>query len=1020
MREDVEYPVIAKADGPPLTILESARSILEDLQTYGIGFQEMLHEGFDVKVLRFLHSQVGIPTGIGSAAHKPLAVTQTPKLKQILSNVPDPVDRNHQYQTSDRTQKVMQRTTDDSPKTDASPKPVGALLVSSSTDFHESPVVDKPTKSSAQMTPPSLRELKKTPETKAIDRKEYIARMLAAKAGKSAVRSANLPVHVISSTDPPKPETDAPLKVIKDDASLTTENPKPVQTSNIDQSAVEASDLEAKRRAQTELARQRIEALKTQAKPQLNIQSTFTPLQSVTNTVTNETTATVQMSQQTPNSAEPPPRAASYFSPVSIQPAFSLPGLFSSADAKPVEERIIPVEAAQQSSIGSTNSSPKGYETFPDNKIDEDGSSNNNDLATEKITRKRKIAADFIDSPATKLRKSFSQSEDNSVVIDISEDSENEDASEYQEAENSSSSNQRFRQFEQAGSFQRPDLQRKLGFYPSLSDTSPRLPSVHNSSTAVPSNHRNNAKAQEPEYLKSKQVEIEQMNRRIAELEQRVKSKRTPNRGQSPTQSLSSVNVRDGSASAAYFKVAEGVDVEERSSEFPSNRPASPKGTLVPEMGSTEMEKPVSLDEKQLMDQSTPMEIVDDGHHANKEDASQTGRVETSVNSPPSDYQYDPPDEFNTGSTQVELELSAQIFKLDKEITEAEAKVETHEIEIRQIQDRLVKSKTYKKQLLENLDKLSIRLQKVEQDESCPPTPIGATTTDNGVEAVGKQAAEQSEIYEDLIKGSGTESGELSSDRRLQEMPEIQQRPVWTSTEAAEDAQPFDEKATDPETADTNSTHQLSEGELEDDGMDISRSDLDGGELESEGLQNVENKNSSSFGVDDDEEVYEPPSEIILQQSAVSEPSLSSINATEEQLSGPFLASEDPLGKLLGTQDDNTVTIHDEIVLAVPALDKDTPRSRTSISSGWNGSDDYEPPDVGDAAIALHDTLESHKQSTQPTGNEEMPQTENSIAPSPPEVSNMAVTAETENMANEVNASRFSQSSLTYARGGKE
>ena len=147
--------------------------------------------------------------------------------------------------------------------------------------------------------------------------------------------------------------------------------------------------------------------------------------------------------------------------------------------------------------------------------------------------RKRHKAADFIDSPSVRIRRSLGQAEDTSVIIEISEDEENENSGDdvdmdidVEEEARPSTPQQRL-----------PNLNLESGKpksikdQPPLSDVPTRKPVTPRTLGRTPPKVLTPKKSKEPQGL---EIEIELMDRKIAEMQQRILAKQNASRAQTP------------------------------------------------------------------------------------------------------------------------------------------------------------------------------------------------------------------------------------------------------------------------------------------------------------------------------------------------------------------------------------------------------------------------------------------------------------------------------------------------------
>lgn len=540
--------------------MEEAKQALRDLHSQGFDFNQIVNTGLNPNVLRKLYTNVGIPVTASSnlmqqKIMKPRAVARDVPIESVPGAATVGIhDQHTKSQQRDSNSDVLGNDTlphlvTEERKINSQPPVPVAKNEGKSVQIQASV-----TKFSG-LNPLGKASGSKAGETKIIDRKEYIARMLAAKAGKHAV-SATSSVPVKTS---PVGNSGASAQVRSSDAAAamipaTNQQASDELVDTTSGTQKEDSDVEAKRKAQTDLARQKIEALKLRE----SIQQQARP-----ETISDA----MRHSQQPPAKGVPniptegsipiprplPSRQSSYFSPASRKPPFSIPGLFMTSDApEPVNpSRALANEGFTVSphkiSYATSDSSKQGLHThatvsaqsptrdnishLPDASVDL------NSLpaiiaTTTSSNRKRQKASDFIDPPSTRVKRPLGQQEDTSVIIDISDDEVSHNTSGDDSLDidivGRRDSLSKKPQVVALGN----GKEKSIKSLPPLIDVPPRKKPV---AMTPPAAHAS-GQTGEVKGLKSKEMEIEAMNRKIAELEQRIafKVKRTASRTHSP------------------------------------------------------------------------------------------------------------------------------------------------------------------------------------------------------------------------------------------------------------------------------------------------------------------------------------------------------------------------------------------------------------------------------------------------------------------------------------------------------
>jgi hypothetical protein len=348
--------------------------------------------------------------------------------------------------------------------------------------------------------------------SKPLERKDVIARMLAAKAGKL------LPSH----TEPSKRTTLSPE--VRPDSLKHPEAPISAPSKATDSLSVQPrhqlpaeTRVKEKNKAQTELARQRIEQLKKQGlgkiqtrpppdsgtvlMPVQPLSSSNSPLQSIAPQTLPQPAHSSTLSHPLPD-RPPEPEPA---------PPSRIPGLFMTSSEVP--------ELPEPQSISNHQNQPR-------------------ETASSKVRvppRKRPRASDFTDDPIPAPQKRpfgpeiRARSPDQRVIIDISEDeymygSDNND----DEGPNPSVIDAGIGPDNRAASRQR--IIRDL---PPLTDFPSRVAHSYLTSPAT-SGPQTPGRGREQADLRTKDLEILAMHQRIAELEKRRKEKQAASRVQSP------------------------------------------------------------------------------------------------------------------------------------------------------------------------------------------------------------------------------------------------------------------------------------------------------------------------------------------------------------------------------------------------------------------------------------------------------------------------------------------------------
>ena len=544
--------------------MEEAEQALRDLHSQGFDFNRIVSAGLKPGVLRKLYTNIGMPV----TASLNLQQRKNVEPQVVASEVPTEsapsaatVGIHHQhYQSPQRNSNDEVVGNDTSPHLVTEEGKINsqsnvAVAKNEGKSVQNQASLAKPSKSST-LNPLGKASGVKAGETKILDRKEYIARMLAAKAGKPAA-SATTPV---SPKTPTITDSGASAQVRSSDAATAMIHATMQQTPNepVDTAPgtqKEDSDVEAKRKAQTDLARQKIEALKLRESIQHQARSaTSSDAMRHSQQPPAKGTPNIPAESSIPTPRPLPSRQSSYFSPASQKPPFSIPGLFMTSDApepvnssQPLANEALAVSpqrvtyatfdssqqdlpphaavSAQSPKIGTTS-------RIPGNSFDRNSDVPATLAKTTSASRKRQKASDFIDSPSTRVKRPLGQQEDTSVIIDISDDEVSNktsgDESSDMDTAGHRDSLSRKSQVITSGN----GKEKSVKNLPPLTEFPPRRKPIIMTPLAAPASGQTG----DLKGLKSKEMEIEVINRKIAELEQRIaiKAKQTTSRTQSP------------------------------------------------------------------------------------------------------------------------------------------------------------------------------------------------------------------------------------------------------------------------------------------------------------------------------------------------------------------------------------------------------------------------------------------------------------------------------------------------------
>ncbi len=361
------------------------------------------------------------------------------------------------------------------------------------------------------------------------------------------------------------PKSEGTMQTTK--AALPAED-RPSAENFPDSGAKTDTDAEANKKAQTELARQKIEALKNRA-----IIARFnndTNQRGLPSYLESGGESLPKVSQEEPAAAiqpTPVPQSKStrpIFIPLSRKPAVTIPGLFMESTALEAStvlgrsEGELHTNEAQSKSEHARASELQGHpKNVPGKESDrppvqppterDSGAPYTLSNPEARIEpppinepKRRQRAADFIDPPSVKARKLLGRNTDSSVIIEVSDNETIGDMEDNTDIEDDIAMDIDEDIFQSSPPKKPSSIasgsgkQKAIRDLPPLSDFPIRKKPVANVAAPTPPAAQTPSKSREPESLETKVKEIEVMNRRIAELEQRIKAKQIATRAETP------------------------------------------------------------------------------------------------------------------------------------------------------------------------------------------------------------------------------------------------------------------------------------------------------------------------------------------------------------------------------------------------------------------------------------------------------------------------------------------------------
>ena len=912
---------------------EQAQAILRELHSYKIGFQDLANEGFEAGLLRGLYAEINTP------------MLSLEEQKQQHGDM----EASNPAESAMSTQKSNIRKSEDLSGKDVS-GPNFITKDSRTNDLMETSVtlnsIDEANAASPKNIGPTKdlrvsgtgKSAAKTPASKPVDRKEYIARLMAAKSGKPLPSSESEAVLRQVPSDEKKSASRVGIFPPNDAEATTPPNVTKEPTAPVMQPSQvqkEKLDFEAKKKAQTELARQKMEALRNQKMAQqqeaqlASVKAPDTHSESLvveTSVSTALSSSESQPQAQVPTSTEG--RQGSYFSPGSLKPAFSIPGLFTASQDSNLQTHM---------KLPNTASSPKAPQSI-----------HNADAADviadhDEGPRKRQKAADFMNSTSTTLLKSLSHGEDTGVIIDISDDDADDDPEDRLGHQSLSADKARLGTAPNSGFRSENDEKyngERIPAPPGLAASR----STQDFANSTPSVSNTPGKAQEPQELKTKEIEIETMNRKILELEQRIKTKQAASRAQSPrvhVTSASNNGVANRRSPAAAPPRVDTATEEQllREKEKQEDKLATAEAEQF-QMAKSEQQKAAP---KHLTHEKPIRPIESQGPRQDSDVRQSTlqaeRRSETSDEAP------------RQRLTLLEAELSA----LDTSMTRLQEMLQQSKLELERVENDLRIKADRKKLLQQELVSLSHSVQMTREALPEQQQPHQQPPPDRDIEAEREDVTKYADVNgasdpldtpgPQVIPTSSTDlppTGPINFESETQSVESVNRGGIGTF-EAAEEPKLADAMhSTSPQINEQLDLDQSSEGELEEDNMDISGSDVDEGHV-LETHQEPASKPEDVMDVTDDEDVYEPPSQIGSMQQSVDR-----VVDNQGQIFDrvhQHQSSEIAATTLTGDQVDETMTGAIEDTRLPRRYNGEQTLNGGSAQPSTKEEDDYEPPE---------------------------------------------------------------------------
>ena len=497
-----------------LVLREQAKDALRSLVPHNIKYNQLVEEGVDPYLLRRLYEDLDVNFVQAMPSSHVAEVNRISHAQNNTLHSPQPApelpNRTALDSSHDAGQDLQRAigTKDiglDLPPISSVPRPMSNAPGTSKAPISATLYTEK-----VPIAPPSL--------IVAMERKDRIAQLLAAKTGKAVPPRLAPEKQSDISIDSPKP--DSPVETVKKPLPLPVKPPLPSPEILVN----------PKNKAQTELIRQKMEALKKEAQTKVQAQATTKPASAASESVSQDP-ATLSSAAE-PQLSGSPEHATEVRS---TELASQIPGLFMinlahpndphSTNGKNDHPLVDTFDDPVSISSTSTSVSQDISAEFENNSMQSPGGH----TPPVRLPRKRPLASDSFDEPMPRLKRPFGRKDSyDKVEIVVSEAASEGEVEEVEMEldEESDDEKQAHHDDVVSGVSVRESNTRNL---PPLTD----IPSPHSMvhSTIVVNTPASTA-AQTPgkekdkeELWKAKNQEIEIMRKKIAEMEERRKAK---------------------------------------------------------------------------------------------------------------------------------------------------------------------------------------------------------------------------------------------------------------------------------------------------------------------------------------------------------------------------------------------------------------------------------------------------------------------------------------------------------------
>ena len=407
-----ELPVAMVSESEVASKRERAKAALLELRDNDIGLQQLVEENIDADILKKLYKELGIPTENSKPA-EPVTLHDSPALNTAEREIK--VQGGTLPGLSVATSESEKKTPDNVSDSSLEPGEVdeNGKLSQTTVDTKvksAAPISTSESQCKSKTSPANTKSPSVAPQKKPVERQTYIERLRAAQKSiqKTGEKATPPQASIIEPQSPAVPSVEtSKLATITQESHTPADSKKP----------------EFKESAQTQLVRQKLEALKNSSKSAKTVSAQPGTQQEhaagieLPETAVNMATTEPQEPQQAAIAAEQRyTPTLPFFASSGRTPFGILPGL------SPVSSTLPGMTEAVPDGQQADNAPGQSTESVPATSVEEHQISTF--IPTEKTvtSRKRATAMDFIDSPPRQTRRRLGSNEPISIVIEVSDD----------------------------------------------------------------------------------------------------------------------------------------------------------------------------------------------------------------------------------------------------------------------------------------------------------------------------------------------------------------------------------------------------------------------------------------------------------------------------------------------------------------------------------------------------------------------------------------------------------------------